>query len=80
MEVDFVLKVRGVEVKISREDLKELFEFLKTMFPEPTVVKEYIPYYPPVWCPSIWTNDRSWDSTDGGVTITCTSTAGEWDG
>lgn len=43
MEIKIKIKVKDVELEVSKEDLKELYDFLKGLFEERTV-DHWIPY------------------------------------
>ena len=74
MEIKIKIKIKDVEIEVDQKDLKELYEFLDSMFGGKQT--QYIPYvqpwYPPYIEPSPWVPyTPSWNTTSGSVTLNC---------
>ena len=71
MEIKVKIKVKGVEIEVDKDDLKELYEFLDSIFSKSTTWVPYYPTYPyPYRCREWWESPYWVDTSTGGT--------GEW--
>ncbi len=82
MDITLRLKVKGVEIELTREDAKELRDALNSLVGEPKVVHEYCNYPWPYWkWPTLpYTTgvgpkkgDVTWVSYDSNVSLTASN-------
>jgi len=73
MELKLKLKIKDTEIELSQKEVEELRDIIKKLFPEPAVVKEYVPWYSYRWSTPYWDygNFRiTYDTNTGGNAIT----------
>ncbi|MHA2039481.1 MAG: hypothetical protein ACW98X_23905 [Promethearchaeota archaeon] len=65
------LKIKDVEIELTKSEIKELKSILDEIFPQKEIVREYWPYYPYRWYRQ---DDYQWSDTTHW-TVTSDNTA-----